>query len=526
VLAVAEFHRQPRLQQHLEAIEALRGKLADRIREVLAEALPGSDLDALAEGLDLLGRGDVDLPTLSGKIDTAVTAQRIDGTRLGRLVDAARGLADLSWRLAQGPDGLGRARVGLAACGAVASWAGTYPYNAFGAPVVIDATGDVGRLARGLLEGQLAQALAGLRLMRWSRLELENPNEAAGAAEKLAGLSYKDLTDDERKLCPPVLVVGDDQMLGSRGLTQLAWVLSCALPVKVIVLSDIGSAADTGLGVDAFGSFPPGGRFDLALLALLTRTAFVVQTSLAESDHLAEGVLAAMGHDGPALVVIHAPSPQRHGFAPHHLYGQSRLAVDSRAFPLLTFDPAGQGVFGACLDLGGNPDASARLGTDRDGRALTPVDWAATEGRFREHLTPLADSDPAPVPIAEFLDLAPAERAGKAPYVVVTQGENEQRYRVGPALVADADQRLRFWRTLQELAGVVTPFTKKARLAAERDVAGAHEAEIDRIRKEYEARIAALTSEFQAEATERVTERLMALAGRRANGGPNGEGDS
>jgi pyruvate-ferredoxin/flavodoxin oxidoreductase len=523
VLAVAEFHRQPRLQKHLAEIEALRGKLAERIREVLAEALPTGDLDALAEGLDVLGRGDVDLGTLSEKVDTAVTSGRVEGARLGRLVDAARGLAELSWRLATGPDGLGRARVGLAiASGGVASWAGAYPYNAFQAPVVIDATGDVGRLARGLLEGQLRQAIAGVRLMRWARMELDKPGEAAHALEALASLRYEDLTDDERDLCPPVLVVADDQALGSAGLSQLTWLLSCGLPVKVIVLSDIGSAADTGLRVDAFGSYPAAGRFDIALLALLTRTAFVVQTSLADSDHLVNGVLAAMGHEGPALVVIHAPSPQRHGFATQQLYRQARLAVQARAYPLLTFDPAAEGVFGACMDLDGNPEPAARLVTGPDDRALTPVDWAATEGRFAEHLAPLADDDPAPVPIAEFLELSPSERAGKTPFVIA----GEQRLRVGPPLIADADARLKLWRTLQELAGEVTPFTKKTREAAERDVAAAHAAEIERIKQEYEARIAAVKGEFQAEATERVTERLMALAGRRSDAVPNGEPES
>jgi pyruvate-ferredoxin/flavodoxin oxidoreductase len=527
VLAVAEYHRQPRLQKHLQEIETLRGKLSERIREVLAEALPTGDLDALAEGLDLLGRGDVDLGTLSEKVDTAVTSGRVEGARLGRLVDAARGLADLSWRLAKGPDGLGRARVGLAvASGAVASWAGAYPYNAFQAPVVIDATGDVGRLARGLLEGQLRQAIAGMRLMRWAKLELERPAEAAHAAQALAALRYEDLTEDERELCPPVLVVGDDQALGSGGLAQLTWLLSCGLPVKVIVLSDIGSAADSGLSVDAFGSYPAGGRFDLSLLALLTRSAFVVQTSLAEGDHLAKGVLAAMGHEGPALVVIHAPSPQRHGFDPQRLYEQARLAVDTRAYPLLTFDPAAEGVFGACMDLDGNPDPTAWLAPGPDDRALTPVDWAATEGRFAEHLRPLADDDPAPVPIGELLQRPPAERAGSTPYVVVKRGEQEQRLCVAPPLVADADARLKLWRTIQELAGVVTPFTKKAREAAQRDVAAAHEAEIDRIKNEYEARIAAIKSDFQTEATQRVTERLMALAGRRSAAGPNGENDA
>jgi pyruvate-ferredoxin/flavodoxin oxidoreductase len=444
-----------------------------------------------------------------------VSSGRVEGERLGRLVDAARGLAELSWRLAKGPEGLGRARAGLTVCGAVASWAGAHPYNPFTAPVVIDATGDAARLGRGLLEGQLAQALAGMRLVRWAQAQLQSPEEAAQAP---APLRYEDLTADERELCPPLLIVGDDQALGAGGLAQLVWVLSCALPVKVVVLTDIASAADTGLSVDAFGRFPAGGRVDLALLALLSRTAFVVQTSLADHEHFAAGVLAAMGHDGPALVVVHAPSPQRHGFAPQRLFDQARLAVESRAFPLLTFDPAAEGVFGACLDLDGNPEPAQRLGA----QGLTPVDWAVTERRFGEHLAPLTDADPAPTPIAEFLDLAPSERAGKTPFVVA----DEKRLRVAPPLVADADERLKLWRTLQELAGVVTPFTKQARAAAERDVAAAHEAEIARIRTEYEARIASLQGEFHAQATQRITERLMTLAGRRSPDGPNGENGS
>ena len=41
--------------------------------------------------------------------------------------------------------------------------------------------------------------------MRWAKLELESPNEAARAARALAALRYEDLTEDERELCPPIL---------------------------------------------------------------------------------------------------------------------------------------------------------------------------------------------------------------------------------------------------------------------------------------------------------------------------------
>jgi pyruvate-ferredoxin/flavodoxin oxidoreductase len=514
VLAVAEFHLQPRLQKHLKEIDGLRERLAARIREVLAEALPTHDLDALAEGLDLLGRADVNLATLSAKVDTAVTGGRIDAARLARLVEVARGLANLHWRLVQGPEGLGQARVGLTiAPGAVAAWAGAFPFNPFQGPVVIDAGGDTSQLARGLLEGQLRQVLAGFRLLRWARLELDHPQEAVRAAAALAALRVADLNDEERAVCPPMLVVGDGQALGGRGLAQLVGLLDSSLPVKVIVLSEIGGGADGGLSVDSLGSFPAGQRFDLALLALLARRAYVVQTSIADGDHFARGVLAALAFDGPALVCIHAPSPERHGFAQEHLFEQARLAVRSRAFPQLTFDPAAGGVFGVCLDLSGNPDLTSVWSTDDDGRPLTPVDWAVTEARFAPNLRPLAADDPAPTPLAELLDLDPAARAGKTAYVSVGTGEKEQRLRVGKALVADAVERRRLWRTLQELAGVVTPFTRKVREAAERDVAAAHDAQITRLKQEHEARIAQLRSEFEQEATRRVAGGLQVLAG-------------
>ncbi|UCD74034.1 MAG: hypothetical protein JSV91_09605 [Phycisphaerales bacterium] len=524
VLAACEYHLQPRLQDHLKQIDTLRNKLADSIRELLADALPTADLDALAEGLAVLGRDDVDIASLSSKVDEAVTVGKVDGARLRRLVEVARGLADLHWRLSHGPTGLGRARVGLTiAPGSVAAWSAAFPHNPFSCPVLVDAGGETSQLARGVLEGQLRQALAGIRLMRWARLELECPAEAARAAEALAALRYADLTEEERRLCPPLLLVGDGQSLGGRGLSQLMCLLNSDLPVRVIVLGEIGGQADGGLSVDSLGSYPATERFDLGLLAILNRRAFVVQTSLADGDHFVNGVLAALACDGPVLIHVHSPSPERHGFAIERMHEQARLAVRSRAFPLLRFDPSAEGVFGSCLDLSGNPDIDSLWCRDEHDGVLTPVDWAATERRFAHHFRPLASDDPIHTPVAQYLDLSPSERSGKTPFVAVKGGDEETRLRVGPALIADADHRMRLWRTIQELAGVVTPFTEKVREAAEQDLSQAHADEIARLKQEYETKIAELTAGFEAEATQRVTDRLLAIAGYTADQDQDGD---
>jgi pyruvate-ferredoxin/flavodoxin oxidoreductase len=80
-------------------------------------------------------------------------------------------------------------------------------------------------------------------------------------------------------------------------------------------------------------------------------------------------------------------------------------------------------------------------------------------------------------------------------------------------MVALADERVRLWRTLQELAGVVTPFTQRVREDAERSVAGDRTREIEALRREHAAALAALRDGFELEAVGRVREGLMRLAG-------------
>ncbi len=523
VLAAAEYHLQPIVQKQLAEVEELRTKLAERTRALLADALPTGDLDALAEGLAAFGRDDVDLADLTAKVEHATGSGRVDGARLSRLVEVARGLADLSWRIAKGPAGLGRARVGLAiAPGSAASWTAVFPYNPFPSPAVVDASGETAQLATGLLEGQMRQALAGVRLVRWARLELDRPGATDAEREALSHLGFADLDDAERRACAPVVVVGDGGAFGGRAAAQLAWLLDSKLPVKVLVLDEIGGRADAGHGVDVLASWPPARRFDVGLLGLLSRSAFVVQASPADPAHFADGVARALAFDGPALIHVHAPSPGRHGFRAAGLFERAREAVASRAFPLFVFDPSREGVFGSRLELGANPDVGATWAA-HDGTRLTPADWALGERRFAHAFAPLASGDPLPTPVAEYLAMDPAARAGRTPFVVAP-GDDSRRLRVLPVLIADADERAALWRTLQELAGVVTPFTRAVREQASGEVAAAHAAEVASLRAEHEDRLARLRAEFELEATRRVTRGLMKLAGYGTDGsrGPAG----
>lgn len=512
-MEVAEFQQQPGIERLVEEVRATREKLTALIRGILAEALPADDLDALARGLESVDTRQAELSAFIDEAQSSVDSG-VDAQRLRRLVDLARDLGDLHWRLSAGRQGFGRARLGLVlSAGSISGWTGVFPNNPFRAPVALDPTGDGAQLAAGLLEGQLRQSAQGFILLRKARLELESPADAARLGVELDRLTWRDLTPEERALCPTMLVVGNAGVLAAGGVSQVAWLLGTDLPIKLVLLADLdlGLSTRAAVGVSPAAAADPG--LDIALLALARRGACIAQTSLGAPGHLMRSLTAAFGFQGPALLHLHAPSPARHGFAPERTVAQARLAAEARVFPLFLYDPRGEGVFGSRLSLEGNPRPLDAWGGNGAEEALTPASWALTESRFSDWFRPLAEDAPGPLPLADYLELDDSGRGAKTPFVSRGQNGGRARFAIDPALVRVCTERLDAWRTLQELAGLVTPFTATVKQEAAEEVAAAHASEMAALRAEYEQRIGNLQAEMREATRREVRDRMLSLAG-------------
>ena len=160
----------------------------------------------------------------------------IDARRLRRLVHLAQDLEDLAWRLSEGRQGLGRARLGMVlTAGSVAGWAGVVsqqPLRHAGG------TGpDEGRPAAG-------DRPAGGPV---AAIDRRPPPDASGTTRTgtSAGcgtarvpqhehLGWRDLTPEERALCPPLFVIGGSDLLRGGGLSQIDKLLGSDLPIKLI----------------------------------------------------------------------------------------------------------------------------------------------------------------------------------------------------------------------------------------------------------------------------------------------------
>jgi pyruvate/2-oxoacid:ferredoxin oxidoreductase beta subunit len=289
-------------------------------------------------------------------------------------------------RQVHGPESMGI--VAATGCNTVA--ASTYPYDPFLVP-----------WTNSLFENATADAM-GIRL-RWDQ---------AGHADRR------------------LWAIGGDGAMYDIGFQSLSRMVASGADIKVLVLdtqaySNTGGQASTAsfggqvTKLSAYGKQVhgrPERRKELGLIMLAHRDVYVAQTTAGNINHFYRAVMEANAYPGPAVIVAYTPCQPEHGIADDAATRQAKLAVESRAFPLFTYDPRRGETIAERLSLQGNPAIREDWARGPDGAVFDFLDFCRTEGRFAPHFGP--DGEPT------------------------------------PEIQATRDERLANWRTLQELAGI------------------------------------------------------------------------
>ena len=417
--------------------------------------------------------------------EAAPPADEAAAARAARLSPLLAALEDLHWRYVAGPSGRGRAALGIAnSTGCSSVWASTYPFNPYPYPWANHLFQDSPSLGIGLFEGLMRRMADGFAAVRHAELELSGEWNAAVHEPLLARFGWEDFTEEELRLCPPLVVVGGDGAMLDIGLQNLSRLLASGKPLKVVVLdtqvySNTGGQACTSsfLGqvadMSPWGQGPGGShgkreqRKELALLAIAHRNVFVLQSSQAAPGHLLAGVLRGLASPRPAVFNLYTPCQAEHGLPESGSTRAARLALESRAFPFLVYDPDAGETLAERLSLDGNPAGGARWPTTKvttpagDGSSvtmelpLTTADWAATEPRFERHFHELAAEELArAVPLHELLEKPAEGRDGAVPFVHARRRDGSpSRLAVSREMVALCEDRASLWALLREMAG-------------------------------------------------------------------------
>ena len=523
VVSAIEALMQPRVEAFVEKLAGLIADLDGRARELLAA---DADLERAS-----LGEGET--------VDVPLDAEKRE--RLGRITDTMASLEDLRWRYVEGPSGQGRANLAITnSTGCSSVWGSTFPYNPYPYPWVNHLFQDAPSIAIGVFEGNMRKMADAFIAVRRAELLLDGSYDPEDHEPFFEAFDWRAFSDEEFGLCPPILSIGGDGAMFDIGFQNLSRLLASGKPVRVIILdtqvySNTGGQACTSgftgqvSDMAAYGQAHHGKeetRKEIALLAIAHRGAFVLQTSQALPSHLIGGVLKALQSRRPTVINIYTPCPVEHGLADDWALHAAKLALESRAFPFVVYDPDAGPTFSDCLDLEGNPSpeetwpsyeleyVDAEGETQRMELPITIADWAATEGRFKKHFrkAPAEASEDELMPFHEFVEASEEEREAKTPFVYTIGDERHlERLVASHEMVELAEDRLLFWSQLKELAGLqVSPLGRD--LVAD-ELEAEFEERAEALRAEYEARLTQLKASYPALIARRLAEGLL-----RANG--------
>ena len=508
VCAVAEASRQPAYQQQLKSIREAADQVAAKVHSTLSDALPKKEFSQLEQVLDNLHGDRLPLDSLLGKLGEGEHLSRVDTQTLQRQMQMIRDLRDLEWLLKEGPSGPGRAKYTLAFGLKEAPWLGHYPYNHFAAPVALWQDSSLpADAALGLIEGQMRHWLDNIRLIRRGKLEAQGKYQPSVHNPELAALVWESLDPEEKEAFPPlILFVGPEEMQSGLAV-RLPELFARNWPVKVIYLDHGTARPDTG--------------FASLQATLATRKAFILQSSMADSRHLFSGLLEGLQGSGPAFFRLLAPMGSD-GVAED----QARTALQTRAFPLLTFRPEkASSYLAAGLSLDGNPQEEADwVGTSIPLPGvqaaepltyfLTYADWLRALPDWEAEFTLWTESSGYAVPVNYYLENEPAALKGKVP-VVVTETSAPLGFTswIPSSRVLELTRAVGLqWKAWKEMAGIQAMLRHAHSENLEQGLLAKHTAELASMREAYEAGLKEEQDKWMGEVKVKLRDKLIALS--------------
>lgn len=270
------------------------------------------------------------------------------------------------------------------------------------------------------------------------------------------------LSPKDMELFPDYFVALRGRPTGAADDLNLMQLLSSGISVKVLVeTDDILEESSMGRGQFALGVR----SVQLASLATGLTDTFVLQSTSSNLLPLAPRVERGMSIPGPALFSIYTASGTHAADLPRYL--ASAAAMQSRAFPAFTYDPAAGTDLASRFSLEDNPQperdwpvaafeyADASLQRVSEDLAFTLADFVATDPRYAGHFArvPHEAWNGHMVPLAGWV--ASASTDGGVPYVLAVDADDVlHRLIVDDRLVQAARRCLDHWHRLQEFGGI------------------------------------------------------------------------
>lgn len=359
---------------------------------------------------------------------------------------------------------------------------------------------------------------------RIAQLEIEGIYDTAIHDPWFSHFSWEAFSKAEMFLLPAVIALESvDRIAGKipgAGMPSLSRLLSSGRPVHILVRVQAHNNPYTTLNEDPFSSY----RFELGYFGISHRQAVVSQSSAARHEHLLSQYLSALEATRTSLHIFNTGIQHaEHGLNAWLVAG---AALESRAHPFFHVNPEAGDSSADRMNFIGNPqpevdwarhpfqyknDKGETVTTEL---AFTYADYAFLVPRLRQHfrLVPVGYANEALVQVEEFFSTCNRDNCKQVPFIWAVNGQGEfRKLVVSRAVMFACNDRLNYWHTLQELAGIRNKYVDLAVQTARTEIQAEAQAERERLQAEHAEQLERVRQETAGEVMQRLTDVLLNL---------------
>ena len=487
ITSLAEAGTSEKFAGYADKAEETAAALQELVNGMLEEGQP-RDGKKVAEALKSVNRRRISKSELDALLEKAGVSTSLDPARILERQETVNALNENAVLIREGLNGVRRSRFSVAVVGdRVSRWAGRFPNHPYNAPLLVDLSPEGMQTVSGVAKALARKHVNEVIMQRKGGLYLEAPADLPAKLDALSRLSWDGLTAEEKSACAPLIVLCDETSLHRQGVAGLTGLLNSGLPVKLVLLDSCDITRD---GIDPL------------FLGLSCQDVFIFSGSLGDFKSFSEGVKKALSWTGSALIRVHVPLPQEHGFTPALTIERARAAVKSGVLPIVTYDPSVRAGFTSRFSFAQEPIANT----------AAILEWAAGETRYKEYFSAPAENANL-LDLEVYLEMDEEERTGTVPSIIDPAGSGELL--VSPELLKAALRVTGIMVACRELSGHDNPEAEKLRaeLKGFAETDAAKTAEIEEMKKAYEARIAELEANVNGQMAANLRARLLHLAG-------------
>jgi ferredoxin len=349
---------------------------------------------------------------------------------------------------------------------------------------------------------------------RIAELEVNHNFQADIHDDYFEHFNWENFSVDELNSCPHFILIADGVQLFDTEFSKLSTLFSQNIPVKIIAVSKdhFGGAKDAvGLHIQT----------ELGALMLSHKNIFVLQSTSITPVGLFNGFKEGLSAFAPAFCNI-LTDDKTH----KNPYLWSSTTVESRDFPGFSFNGILGTPWGSRFDVQNNPQPD-RLWPiheltviDVEGEKIsmdfpfTFADQAVLNPDYHNHFMVVDSSywHDNLIHLADYLENSVEDNIGYVPFIWMIDSKYKlHKVAVSWHLVLATQERLDFWRFLQENSGINNYHVTRAVEDANSEAEEQHNQVIEQLKEEHRAEIQKIREEEAGKVMENLTSVLLNL---------------